>query len=172
MIKERIVISDANIFIDLISINLLAEFFLLPLEIMTTDFVLAEIEIPEQYEKLQFFVKSRKLSVVSFSYDDVSKITTLQEKSSNNVSMADCSVWYCAKKNDGRLLTGDAKLRRVAEEDGICVSGILFIFDCLIEYGVLGEIDCAAKLDNLQEINKRLPNKECKKRIAKWLRVN
>ena len=169
MIKERIVISDANIFIDLMSIDLLEEFFLLPLEIMTTDFVLTEIVIPAQYEMLQSFVKSRKLSVVSFSYDDVSKISTLQEKSLNNVSMTDCSVWYCAKKNDGRLLTGDAKLRRVAEEDGICVSGILFIFDCLIEYNVLGEKACADKLDNLQKINKRLPDKECKKRIVRWL---
>lgn len=169
MIKERIVISDANIFIDLMSIDLLSEFFELPCEIMTTDFVLAEIKIHEQLARLQSFVESRKLSVVSFSYDDVSKISTLQEKGANNVSMADCSVWYCAKKNDGRLLTGDAKLRRVAEEDGICVSGILFIFDCLIEYDVLCKRICADKLNSLQKINERLPDKECKKRIAKWL---
>lgn len=48
MIKERIVISDANVIFDLLSVHLLEVFFALPCEICTTDFVISEIERPEQ----------------------------------------------------------------------------------------------------------------------------
>ena len=45
MIAEKIVVSDANIFFDLISVDLdlLGSFFRLPCQIITTDFVINEI---------------------------------------------------------------------------------------------------------------------------------
>ena len=46
MIEERIVVSDSNIFFDLLSVDLLNDFFLLPCEITTTDFVISEIIRP------------------------------------------------------------------------------------------------------------------------------
>ena len=48
MIEERIVISDANVIFDLLSVQLLEVFFALPCEICTTDLVISEIERPEQ----------------------------------------------------------------------------------------------------------------------------
>ena len=53
MIEERIVISDANVIIDLLSVQLLEAFFALPCEIFTTDFVISEIERPEQQKIIQ-----------------------------------------------------------------------------------------------------------------------
>lgn len=43
MSMKAITVSDTNIFLDLISVNLLAEFFALPCKIHTNDFVLNEI---------------------------------------------------------------------------------------------------------------------------------
>ena len=43
MITEKIVISDTNIFLDLLSLNMLDDFFSLPCDISTTDFVIDEI---------------------------------------------------------------------------------------------------------------------------------
>ena len=129
MIEERIVISDANVIIDLLSVQLLEAFFALPCEIFTTDFVISEIERPEQQKIIQKFVKSKKLGVASFGFDEFAEILRLQSNSKNNTSIADCSVWYYAKKVNGRLLTGDGKLRSAAEKDNVKVSVILYLFD-------------------------------------------
>lgn len=116
MIEERIVISDANVIFDLLSVQLLEAFFALPCEICTTDLVISEIERPEQQQIIQKFIKLKKLGVATLDFDEFSEILLLQSTSKNNTSIADCSVWYYAKKVDGRLLTGDGKLRSAAEK--------------------------------------------------------
>ena len=45
---ETVVVNDTNIFIDLLSIDLLDEFFLLPLSIHTNDFIINELTEPSQ----------------------------------------------------------------------------------------------------------------------------
>ena len=99
MILEKVVVSDANIFFDLIFSQLLDLFFSLPCEISTTDFVISEIHIYEQQKAIQKFVKSQKLKVVTLNFTEIEESMLLQSKSQNNVSVADCSVWYYAKKN-------------------------------------------------------------------------
>lgn len=44
----KIAISDANIFIDLIAIDLIDQFFKLPLDLHTTDLVINELDHLEQ----------------------------------------------------------------------------------------------------------------------------
>ena len=168
MIEERIVISDANVIIDLLSVSLLEAFFALPCEISTTDFVISEITRPEQQKIIQKFVKSKKLSVVSFDADEFSEVILLRSKCPNNATIEDCSVWYYAKKVNGRLLTGDAKLRSAAEKDNVKVSGILFLFDNFVEYGILTASEAAENLESLMTCNIRLPKGECLSRIRKW----
>lgn len=75
MIEERIVISDANVVFDLLSVQLLEAFFALPCEICTIDLVISEILL-------------------------------LQSNSKNNTSIADCSVWYYAKKSGWASIDG------------------------------------------------------------------
>ena len=48
---ESILISDANIFFDLININLIDQFFAVPKKISTTDFIISEIEDEKQKKK-------------------------------------------------------------------------------------------------------------------------
>lgn len=168
MMDETIVVSDTNIFFDLLSVNLLDDFFRLPCKIATTDFVINEIEQPAQLKKIQDFIDSKKLDVAAFESDEVNIITELHNNRNNNVSLVDCSVWYYAKKNNCRLLTGDGKLRKSAEKDNVKVSGILYIFDNLLEYEILGKTSCAKKLEQLMQLNMRLPKNECEKRIKRW----
>lgn len=54
---DKLVISDTNIFIDLLTMNLLSEVFMLPCEIHTIDMVLLEIEKIDQKEKIMSFVE-------------------------------------------------------------------------------------------------------------------
>lgn len=168
MIEERIVISDANVIFDLLSVQLLEAFFALPCEICTTDLVISEIERPEQQQIIQKFIRSKKLGVTSFYFDEFSEILLLQSTSKNNTSIEDCSVLYYAQKVDGRLLTGDGKLRSAAGKDNVKVSGILYLFDNFVEYGLLSASEAAENLKALMTINMRLPKAECETRIAKW----
>lgn len=168
MIEERIVISDANVIFDLLSVQLLEAFFALPCEICTTDLVISEIERPEQQQIIQKFIKLKKLGVATFEFDEFSEILLLQSTSKNNTSIEDCSVLYYAQKVDGRLLTGDGKLRSAAGKDNVKVSGILYLFDNFVEYGLLSASEAAENLKALMTINMRLPKAECETRIAKW----
>lgn len=168
MITEKIVISDTNILLDLLSQNILEDFFSLPCDISTTDFVIDEIVQQAQQKIIDSFIKSKKLDVVQFNPSELSDIANLFATNTNNTSFTDCSVWYYAKQTNGRLLTGDGKLRKAAENDNIKVSGILYVFDNLIEYGILSEKEAADLLDKLLQINMRLPKDECEKRILAW----
>lgn len=168
MIEDKIVVSDANIFFDLLSVDLLNDFFQFPCEIATTDFVIYEIQRTEQLKKVKAFVHLRKLKIAEFDFSEMAQVNSIFENTNNNVSFTDASVWYYAKKTNGRLLTGDAKLKKSAEEDNVKVSGILYVFDNLIEYEILDKKTCADKLEKLYSINNRLPKGECEKRISLW----
>ncbi len=168
MIKETLLISDTNILLDMISVDLLNAFFLLPCEFYTTDFIIEEIKQPEQRKTLQPFIDSQKLQVLSFDIDEFPNVLALYLRNQNNASIPDCSVWYLAKKTSGRLLTGDGKLRSSADADGVNVSGILFVFDRLVEYKILAQKNAADLLERLTQINMRLPKRECQKRIEHW----
>ena len=168
MIAEKIVVSDTNIFLDLFSVDLLASFFELPCEIHTSDFVLGEILQAEQQKAVKAFAMNKKLCIETFDFTELSQISDLQHNSGTNTSFTDCSVWYYAKKTNARLLTGDNKFRKVAEKDHVLVSGILYIFDNLVEYGILDKSIASEKLSDLIRINPRLPHSECQKRIAEW----
>lgn len=168
MIVEAIVVSDTNIFLDLFSVDLLTEFFELPYAIHTSDFVLGEILQPAQQKAIKPFVKSKKLTVVSFEFSELSEISDLQNNCGTNLSVTDCSVWHHAKKMGALLLTGDSKLRKAAEKDNVLVSGIIYVFDKLVENGILKMQDAARKLSELVKQNPRLPHGECQKRIANW----
>ena len=170
MIEESLVVSDTNIFFDLLDVNLLDAFFRLPCEITTSDFVIREILRSEQAKAVNEFIRYGRLDVVSFNPEEFKGVMELFEKSGNNTSITDCSVWYHAKRTGGRLLTGDAKLRKSAVADSVKVSGILYILDNLVEYGIADEITCADRLEQLMKKNQRLPVHECEKRIGDWRR--
>ncbi|MGN0731383.1 MAG: hypothetical protein ACI4MA_05660 [Treponema sp.] len=101
MIKEKLVISDTNILLDLISVDMLEVFFSLPCDFSTTDFVISEIVLPAQIKAIKKFTKSKKLDVVSFAFEEISEINDIHTNNTNNASIADCSVWYYAKKTGG-----------------------------------------------------------------------
>lgn len=170
MIEEKLIVSDTNIFIDLITINVLDKLFLLPCDIFTTDFVVNEIKWPLQRAEIDKHIITKELKTVSFGFDELVKISGLL--SNGSTSMTDCSVWYLAKKTGGRLLTGDGKLKRTAENDSVKVSGILYIFDNLVEYNIVDKASAATLLQQLMTVNSRLPKQEFEKRIEAWKKKN
>lgn len=165
---EKIVVSDTNIFIDLVKLDLLEAFFSLPWDIHTTDLVISELEIPEQKDAVTAFIMSRKLTVGKLDAEEVGLIIERSNETRGKISITDFSVCHYAQKNNYALLTGDMNLRKVAVKENISVHGILFLFDELVRYDILRPEHAADTLKKLKTVNARLPLDEVDSRIKQW----
>lgn len=67
----KIIITDTNVFIDLIQSGALRHFFLLNYEFCTTDLVIEEIQVPVQRLQLEEFIKSGALRVISLDSSEI-----------------------------------------------------------------------------------------------------
>lgn len=167
---KKIVVNDTNVFIDLHDVGLLEQFFLLPWEVHTTDFVMLELLKEGQKDAVVAYESNGCLHVATFEFQEVIKINAIHNKiiDKTNLSLTDCSVWYYAKKNSYTLLTGDRKLRNSALNEGVEVRGIIYVFDELVSNGILLASLAAEKLVLLKSINPRLPDSEIEKRLKMW----
>ncbi len=164
----EIIVNDTNIFIDLYSIGLLRALCELPYDVRTVDFVINEIKDPGQSESLAALATEGKIKVEKFSIEELSEIIEEYSKVPGNLSFPDCSVCYYARKHSATLLTGDRQLRKYAEGNNVSVRGVLFIFDELVDKGIIVADIAAQKLRDLSNVNLRLPNSEIEKRLKKW----
>lgn len=163
----QIVVNDTNVFLDLIHAELIEHFFRLPFEVHTTDFILGEINDPEQEAIINQLVDSGKIIVASSSFEEVEEIMELQE-GIRKLSIPDCSVWHYSKKNKFTLLTGDNLLRKTVKKDNIEVKGLLFIFDELVRLNIITPQTASIKLQLLLDMGTRLPEDECELRFLTW----
>lgn len=164
----KLVVSDANIFIDLIAMGFIGDFFQLPYDIMTVDFIMRELKKSGQKEIVRAYETRKKLTIRTFSSDEIDKINALRESAEYKVSVQDCSIWFCAKTSGAAILTGDKALTVKARGDGIEVHGLLFILDKLVEQNIIPPSLASEKLSELTSENKRLPEKLVKEFIFRW----
>ena len=159
-------VNDANILIDLLKIDLLDSFFQLEYDFQVTDMAFAEIQ-EANAPNLAIFFENGLLTRQGFSFEELLRIQLL-EVENPAISIADCSCLYLSRKVSATLLTGDAALRRVADQNDIPVHGILWVFDEMVDRGIISKQEARDKLFELMELNPRLPAKECQKRIKAW----
>jgi rRNA-processing protein FCF1 len=167
---KKIVVNDTNVFIDLYEVGLLEQFFSLPWDVHTTDFVMLELQKEGQHETVARYKTDKRLVVPVFEAKEMLEIGNLFQQNMNrtNVSLTDCSVWYYAKVNNYILLTGDRKLRTTSILDGVEVHGVIYVFDALVEFNMISRQVAVEKLQQLYVINPRLPKEEIEKRINLW----
>ena len=86
---EKIVVSDTNIFIDLISVNLLDCFFSLPWEIHTTDMVMKILKDSNQKGAVETFRQQGCLMVKEFKGIEVLELMQMRNNAlqSSNASI-------------------------------------------------------------------------------------
>lgn len=157
-----IYISDTNIWIDFRNAGLLDQMFRLPFTLCCTDFVLHELEDFPHDELL-----AHGLMVETFDGAGVARLFSLKIEH-NNSSLADVSCYLLAQESGRPLLTGDGKLRRQAQRDGLQVHGALWLLDLMVEHGVIPPTQAADALDNMLEHGARLPSSECDARLSHW----
>ena len=156
----KIGIADANIFIDIILLTLLDEFFSLPFEIWTTQSVLLELRDSQQ-ALIHSFSDKQLLTIHDEAIDDSLHF-------SRSLTIADQSILSLAHSYQVICLSGDLPVRKWCNKYQIEVHGILWIFDELIYNEIITHQDALVHLTHLMSINDRLPEGDCLSRLSAW----
>jgi predicted nucleic acid-binding protein len=159
----RIAITDANIFIDLIHIELHNELFEVDLEIHSTISVFDELSEFQQ-KALAKYITEGKLSL------HLNSVENLPSEIAQNrrLSPSDKSVFSLAIQLDAIVLTGDGLLRKISSYQKIEVHGVFWLFDRFLEKNMITKKKALFQLKRLMDYNKRLPMDECQARISEW----
>ena len=159
--------NDTNILIDLVKADLLRFCPLMSLEFHTLDVIVEELEDDEQRRAVDALVADGALKVRSLSGMQMMTVMEKVEEYDGkcNLSPEDISVMVYAKENGYRLLTGDKTLRAKAIDEGVTVSGILYLTDRMMEDNLVTAKDMIVILQSLMIVNKRLPKKTIEEKI-------
>lgn len=162
----KLIVTDSSVFFDIIKIQALPEFFELDIEVCTTDFVQKEILESEQREQIEHFIRLEKLTVFEMSAEEIDEVIRFK---TNRVfrTLIDKTVLWKAKQLGCPLLTGDAKLRNEATEQGVKVHGSLWVVMQMVKNKIIDKKKGIDYLENLRIINDRLPVEEIEKLIKK-----
>ena len=164
----EIVVNDTEVLIDMYNANLLGLVEHCSIRFHTVDYVLAELHrSPYRRPEIDRMVEDGVLVVHSFSEKENSDLLAYYTRmaSQTNLSPTDCAVLKYSKDNGYRLLTGDKKLRNHAEDEGVLVSGILYLVDKFVSEQLIERTVMADRLEQLLHINPRLPKALFKERI-------
>ena len=161
--KLNVLITDTNIWIDLIKGGLLDAFFELPYSINASDLV-------RDYESIGISWRAlaqKGLQFIELTPTEIGDLYRLHQ-SLPKPSIPDLASYLVAVKTIGILLTGDKALRVFAEQK-IEVHGFLWVVDKLVNLHIITARDASNCLElMLQDPKTRLPKRECNKRINKW----
>ena len=161
----RLAVTDANIFIDLIKLDLVAHLFAIELEIFTTAEVLEELN--DAQVALMWQVEWDGLLIVKL-LSEVERNAVSQLKAQAGLSYTDRTVIVLAESLDALMLTGDGKVRKYCLAQRKEVRGILWLLDRFLEFQCIDHAFAIEKMEGLMRINNRLPVEECLERIKKW----
>ncbi|MBL0721326.1 MAG: hypothetical protein JJV88_01965 [Sulfurovum sp.] len=157
-----LLVSDANIFIDLEKIGLLIEFSKLDIEISTSDFVFNELN-----DKQKMLVKSLSIDIYTLDSDELMIFfTEYQALGQVKISSQDYSIYYFAKKYEAYVLSNDKALRKFSNNKSVDVKGIFYILDLIIEQSKLSRDDLHNSIALLLN-NSWLPKDEINKRLER-----
>jgi rRNA-processing protein FCF1 len=163
----KLIITDTNIFFDIISIGALPEFFSLDYEICTTVFVIEEIKRSDQREAIEVFIRAKEINVIDFSAEEIGEIYGFNTEK-NFKGITDKSVLWKSVQIGCPLLTGDRKLRKEAETQGVEVHGSIWVITSLVENGLIDRKKGIKLLESLKEVNSSLPVDEIDKLIREY----
>ncbi len=159
--SKKLLISDANIIIDIVAGELVNAMFSLDYEFATPDILYAE-ELEEQHpEILDAGLKTLELAPESIILAD----TYFQENALSRVSVNDCLALSLAKQEKCTLLTGDSKLKQLAIVEGVSVRGTLWLVEAIFNNSLLAVEEVEIAYQKMLDDGSRLPVKEIQKQL-------
>lgn len=159
----RVVVTDANIVIDLAAGGLLEDMFRLPgWEICVPDILYVE-ELAEHHGVLP----GLGLKVLPQSAEAVDQVTQLRQRY-RSPSTNDLFALTLAKSLACALLSGDGPLRTAAAAEGVEIRGTLWLIDHLLEEGLADVERVAAAYEAMRNDGSRLPWEKVKAQLLEW----
>lgn len=155
-----LLISDANIIIDMEAGEILASLFLLPYLFAMPDIVFEEEVVEGSPHLIELGLKSLVVSAQYLEY-----AIGLGQQHGDEPNFNDCLTLALAKQESCPLLTGDNNLRVLARHEGVDVRGTLWVFSELIEFGVLNQRQALNALGMMKGRGRRLPWNDAQRTI-------
>lgn len=158
----EIVVNDSNILIDMHTAGLLELAKRSSILFHTVDFVVNELHKSSYKRQLiDEMIADGSLYVATTNEKEMEEVQGFFSIHSqcSNLSLVDCAVMLYAKRNHFRLLTGDKKLKNHAVDEGVLVSGLLYLVDRFVSENLISKSEMADRLDYLLQHNQRLPQK-------------
>lgn len=124
-------------------------------------------------QNLQVYRSVNKLTI--HNAGEVDKKIIRSKNYPRSLSESDCSVLYFAEKHNAILLSSDKVVRNTAKRRSIDYHGMLWVFDRLVESGLLIPKEASGKLQQLIKANIVFQNNrelvaEMEKRLKAWAR--
>ncbi len=163
----KLIITDTNVFFDIISIGVLPEFFALDYDISTTDFVINEILKSHQKEQIESFIRAKRLNVFKLTADEIDEIRNFVTKRFFK-GITDKTVLWKSYQLKCLLLTGDKKLRNEAADLEIEVHGSIWVINELFEKNIVSKAKGVELLEKLKLLNASLPHDDIDRLIVKF----
>jgi hypothetical protein len=164
----KLAVIDANIFIDLIKLQMLVLLFRIGIEIYTTQEIIDQLN-ESQFEILKEFIDLAQLNVYLLSEAELEEVVNFSAPRS--LELADKSVAWLSIHIEAMVLSGDGPLRKFCESKNLEVRGIIWLFDTFLEKQLIVQSHAVDKMNQLLLINSRMPKEECEKRIRAWLKT-
>lgn len=166
----KLAVTDACIFIELHHLRLTAAFFKLDVEVHSTVDVFNEL-YEHQQDLLKAYQEGGKLHLHTIS--TAARLEMMKAGYARTLSENDKTVLHLAQVIDAMVLSSDKAVRNHAKLQAIECHGMLWVFDRLVEIGVLSPKDAAAKLNQMVLSNLIYQNnndliKEIAARISLW----
>lgn len=162
--NKKLLISDANIIIDIVVGELVDAMFRLEYEYGVPDVLYAD-ELEAQHSD----ILNAGLKLLELQPDSVKFANTLfEENASLRISAHDCMALSLAKQECCTLLTGDAKLKQLAIVENVSVRGTLWLVEQMINLGHLNVTEAEIAYDKMLKDGSRLPASEIQKQLKKY----
>jgi len=159
----QLVVTDANIIIDLDAGGLLGEIFRVPeLEFCVPD-VLYEEELAHKYGALP----GLGLKVLSQTGDAVAYVADLKARY-RRASINDLFALALARRQGCPLLSGDGALRAAAQAEEVEVHGTLWLVEALYVSGLVTMERVEEAYGRMRRDGSRLPWMEIDAQIGRW----
>jgi len=147
----QLLISDANILIDLEEGRIIELMFRLPYRFSIPD-ILFEEEMSEEHG----YLPGLGLTIAELSSEIVMCAEELIQRY-NGPSRNDCFALALAKDRQCPLLTGDKDLRKAAEAEAVIVNGILWLMKQLINQKLITVAQAREAYQRMKDTGRRLP---------------
>jgi len=163
-VPDRLLISDANIIIDMDAGGILRPMFRLEVTFAVPDTLFEEELRTDHPELPRLGLKSLELNEDAVTYAD----NLVQKYQKTGAGINDLLALALAWQEKCPLLTGDSRLRTAGEAEGVEVHGTLWLVGQLVEARVIVARQAETAYERMRQSGRRLPWEEVEQQLRSF----